>query len=313
MIEALKTRLQERVTGQEKAVELLLIALLAGGHVLLEGVPGIGKTRLAKSLAAALGVSSARIQFTPDMLPSDVLGSVLYDMREGTFRVERGPVFTNIVLADEINRTPPKTQAAMLEAMEEGQVTLYGQSLHLPYPFFVVATQNPVEYEGTYPLPEAQLDRFLMKIAMSYPELQAECDMLSSFEPAHIARMTEREMEREAPPVGDSERLLKEQRTTANVEVAPAVISYIASIATATRQLPGVALGASPRAATALLMAARACARMAGRNFVTPDDVKQVAVPVLAHRIVVTPGAELEGVTADRVVEDVLASVAVPR
>lgn len=315
MIEALKNRLNERLTGQEEAIELVLIALLAGGHILLEGVPGIGKTRLAKSLASALGVSSVRIQFTPDMLPSDVLGSVLYDMREGAFRVERGPVFANVVLADEINRTPPKTQAAMLEAMEEGQVTLYGQTLRLPQPFFVVATQNPVEYEGTYPLPEAQLDRFLMRITMSYPEVQAECDMLSAFEPTHIARMIGQEGEpgRETAPVNDSGRLLEEQRVTASVEVTPAVIAYIVAIAAATRDLPSVELGVSPRGATALLMAARACARIDGRNFATPDDVKRVAGPALAHRIIVTPGAQLEGVTADRVVEDVLASVAVPR
>ncbi len=368
MIEALKDHLNDRVTGQEEAVELVLIALLAGGHILLEGVPGIGKTRLAKSLAAALDVSAARIQFTPDMLPSDVLGSVLYDMREGIFRVERGPVFANIVLVDEINRTPPKTQAAMLEAMEEGQVTLYGQTLHLPQPFFVVATQNPVEYEGTYPLPEAQLDRFLMKITMSYPDPQAERDMLSSFEPAHIARMAASK-EAAPPPAGGGgrprqggaaldgwrsdqggpaltdagrpqvavppldddgrkhaddisgetqsargdDRLLEAQRLTARVEAAPAVIAYIAAIAAATRELPTVALGASPRGATALLMAARASAHMDGRTFVTPDDVKRVAVPVLAHRIIVTPGAQLEGVTAHRVVEDVLASIAVPR
>lgn len=311
MIDEIRTALHTRVIGQEDAAEGLLIGLLAGGHVLLEGVPGIGKTLLSKTLADALGLSFARIQFTPDLLPSDVTGSVLYDYGQAAFRIEKGPIFTQVLLADEINRTPPKTQAALLEAMEEGQVTIYGQTLALPQPFFVVATQNPIEYEGTYPLPEAQLDRFLFKVTMGYPDLEAECALLQAFEPRSKASDTVSK----ARPVQETlaTALIDLQQQVARVEASEAVIRYIAQIVARTRTAAYVRVGASPRAGTALLMASRATAFLAERTFITPDDVKSVVRRALSHRILLTPSAELEGVDSDAVLSDILAHVAVPQ
>ena len=311
MIETLKRSLDSVVLGQEQVIDDMILGLLAGGHILLEGVPGIGKTLLARTLSASLGLGMNRIQFTPDLLPSDVTGSVLYDMKEGEFRVEKGPIFTNIVLADEINRTPPKTQAALLEAMEERQVTLYGTTLPLPAPFFVLATQNPVEYEGTYPLPEAQLDRFLMKIVIQYPDVDAECSMLSSFVPRHLE---ENEHDRTTvSPVTTLQELLAMQRQVSDVKASPSVIRYIVDIIRVSRSLETVSLGASPRAATAVLMASRAAAFLENRTFITPDDVQRILHPVLAHRIFITPSAELEGVTAHEVVDQLVERVVVPR
>lgn len=322
MIEDIQNRVTSIVRGQEAAVEGVLLGLLAGGHVLIEGVPGIGKTLLAKTLASVLDLSFARVQFTPDLLPSDITGSVMYDMKQGDFRIERGPVFTNVLLADEVNRTPPKTQAALLEAMEEGHVTLYGQTLSLPDPFLVLATQNPIEYEGTYPLPEAQLDRFLLKVQMDYPDLDAQCEILERFAPrktAQIASRHERDGDRDDDSGHDLDAVVAAdaidgwRRAVWRIEAAQSVLRYMAQILEATRAHPDVRLGASPRAGTALLMASRALAFLRDRTFITPDDVKEMAVRVLGHRILLTPGAELEGVTVARVIDEVFAQVAVPR
>ncbi|MHB1629084.1 MAG: AAA family ATPase, partial [Bacilli bacterium] len=276
LISTIRQQLTETVRGQENVIEEILLALLAGGHTLLEGVPGIGKTLLATTLAEALSMSFKRIQFTPDMLPSDVVGSVIYDMRESSFRVERGPLFANIVLADEINRTPPKTQAALLEAMEERQVTLYGETLALPQPFFVIATQNPIDYEGTYPLPEAQLDRFLMKIEIHYPDNAAQVAALLAHTPRHLARaVTAVEGSQTAVParpvyarnesqdgarigVDDAHSLLTAQQEVAAIEATEDVIRYIVELISQSRALASVSLGGSPRAAAALLMASKA-------------------------------------------------------
>lgn len=319
LISKVRNTLTETVKGQENVIEEILLALLAGGHLLLEGVPGIGKTLLATTLAKSLGMSFKRIQFTPDMLPSDVVGSVMYDLREGSFRVERGPLFANIVLADEINRTPPKTQAALLEAMEERQVTLYGETLELPQPFFVIATQNPVEYEGTYSLPEAQLDRFLMKIEIHYPDSAAEVAALLAHTPRHLVHVKSAaataqnvifEPQRET---ADADSLLTAQQAVAAVAATESVIQYIVELIARSRTLASVSLGGSPRAAAALLMASKASAYLEEREFVTPDDVKRVINPVLRHRLMITPAAQLEGASANDIIEELVKQVAVPR
>ena len=332
LISKVRNTLTETVKGQENVIEEILLALLAGGHLLLEGVPGIGKTLLATTLAKSLGMSFKRIQFTPDMLPSDVVGSVMYDLREGSFRVERGPLFANIVLADEINRTPPKTQAALLEAMEERQVTLYGETLELPQPFFVIATQNPVEYEGTYSLPEAQLDRFLMKIEIHYPNNAAQVAALLAHTPRHLARaVADTERSHTVAPatepghsldepqdgarteVDDAHSLLTAQQEVAAIEAKEGVIRYIVELISQSRALASVSLGGSPRAAAALLMASKASAYLEEREFVTPDDVKRVINPVLRHRLMITPAAQLEGASANDIIEELVKQVAVPR
>ncbi len=331
LINTVRQTLTETVKGQENVIEEILLTLLAGGHSLLEGVPGIGKTLLATTLAKSLGMSFKRIQFTPDMLPSDVVGSVMYDLREGSFRVERGPLFANIVLADEINRTPPKTQAALLEAMEERQVTLYGETLRLPQPFFVIATQNPVEYEGTYPLPEAQLDRFLMKIEIHYPDSAAQVAALLAHRPRHLAHTdapTDRspgaapatwpehtldESQNESRHESAAHSLLTAQQAVAAIEATEDVIRYIVELISRSRTLASVSLGGSPRAAAALLMASKASAYLEERRFVTPDDVKRVIGPVLRHRLMITPAAQLEGASANDIIEELVQQVAVPR
>jgi MoxR-like ATPase len=294
------------VVGQTPTIDAMLAAAAVGGHVLLEGVPGTAKTLLAQAVARALGLTFARAQFTPDMLPSDLTGTMTLRGHDLVFR--RGPVFTQLLLADEINRTPPKTQAALLEAMSEGQVSVDGVSHPLPKPFLVVATQNPIEYEGTYPLPEAQLDRFLMKIEVGYPNEDQERDMLR-MERDGLAPATLSEVE----AVTDAESLLTRRRLVETTMVSEEVVSYVTSITRRSRDLPSVELGASPRSSVHLLAAAKAIARMSGRDFVTPDDVARMAVPVLRHRILVRPEAELDGYTPDDAVRAVLASVEVPR
>jgi MoxR-like ATPase len=309
-VNELLARLQEEVrkvvVGQDEAVGLLLTALMAGGHVLIEGVPGVAKTLLANATSRALGLGFRRVQFTPDMLPSDLTGTM--SLRGGELVFRAGPVFTQVLLADEINRTPPKTQAALLEAMQEGQVTIDGTSYALPQPFLVVATQNPIEYEGTYPLPEAQLDRFLLKLELGYPTAESELEMLSlpyrGVAPVGIEAI--------APVLGENEIEPVRQQVDA-VAVAPEVAGYVTALVRQTRQLPSVELGASPRAALHLMTAAKVTASLAGRSFITPDDVAEMAQPVLAHRLILRPEAELEGFGAEQAVEAALQAVAVPR
>ena len=308
------TRVREEVAkavvGQDAAVSGLLVALLTGGHVLMEGVPGVAKTLLVRSLAAALSVDSKRVQFTPDLMPGDITGSLIYDNQAGALSFREGPLFTNLLLADEINRTPPKTQSALLEAMQEGQVSADGVSRPLPRPFLVAATQNPVEYEGTYPLPEAQLDRFLLKVVLPVPEREAELKILQlhadGFDPQDIAAAGVRAV---AGP-GEVQAGMDAVRT---VSVSPEVSGYIVDIARATRVSPSLSLGVSPRGATALLRTSRAWAWLQGRTFVTPDDVKALASATLAHRLGLRPEAELEGVAVTQVLQSALDSVPVPR
>jgi MoxR-like ATPase len=305
---AVRTEIAKAVVGQDQVVTGLLIALVAGGHVLLEGVPGVAKTLLARSLAAALNLSARRVQFTPDLMPGDVTGSLVYDARTAEFEFREGPVFTNILLADEINRTPPKTQAALLEAMEERQVTVEGLPRVLPDPFLVAATQNPVEYEGTYPLPEAQLDRFLLKLVVQPPARDAEIELLTrhagGFDPRDLSAVR---------PVASVVDLAEARKAVSLVRVSPEVAGYIVDLCRATRQSPSLRLGVSPRGATALLATSRTWAWFAGRGYVTPDDVKAVARPTLRHRMQLRPESELEGVTPEGVLDGVLSAVPVPR
>ena len=297
------------VVGSGRTGFLLTVALLAGGHALIEGVPGTAKTLTVRVLARLLGVSYGRIQFTPDLMPSDVVGTTVFDARSATFSLRRGPIFANILLADEINRTPPKTQAALLEAMEERHVTIDGTTHDLPLPFLVCATQNPVEFEGTYPLPEAQLDRFLVRVRTGYPS--------AADERALIARAVDGFDSRDLDAAGvavvvGADELAAAQRAVRAVHVAESLQSYLYDIVAATRTSPDVALGASPRAALGLVVATQAAAFLDGRTFATPDDVKDVAPAVLAHRLIVRPEAELDGTSADDVVARVLAGVSAP-
>jgi MoxR-like ATPase len=307
---AVREEIAKAVVGQDGAVSGLVAALLVRGHVLLEGVPGVAKTLLVKTLARTLDLEFKRVQFTPDLMPSDVTGQVIFEQRDGSFRFRQGPVFTNLLLADEINRTPPKTQAALLEAMEERQVSVEGQGHPLPDPFLVVATQNPVEYEGTYPLPEAQLDRFLFKLRIGYPSAEQEQAVLArhdaGMDPHDLATLG-------VTPVAGRQDLEAARREVAGVRVEARVQAYIVAIARATRESPSLELGVSPRGATMLLHAAKAWAWLAGKPYVTPDEVKAVAKPTLRHRVELRPEVELEGVTADGVLDGVLAAVPVPR
>ncbi len=305
-----RTEVGRAVVGQDAAVTGLIIALLCRGHVLLEGVPGVAKTLLVRTLAASLALDTKRVQFTPDLMPGDITGSLVYDAQTSRFSFREGPVFTNLMLGDEINRTPPKTQSALLEAMEERQVTVDGEARRLPEPFLVIATQNPVEYEGTYPLPEAQLDRFLLKLQLPLPDRAVEAEVLRR----HAAGFDPRDLGAAGvTAVASLEDLEAARSEVAKVEISPEVIAYIVDVCRATRAATATSLGVSPRGATALLATTRAWAWLSGRDFVTPDDVKALALPTLAHRIQLTAEAELEGVTADSVVESVLAAVPVPR
>jgi len=309
-IQALRAEVGKVVVGQDGVLSGLVAALLVRGHVLLEGVPGVAKTLMVKTIAAALQLEFRRVQFTPDLMPSDVIGQTIYEQRTGEFRFREGPVFTNLLLADEINRTPPKTQSALLEAMEEHQVSVDGRRLALPVPFLVVATQNPVEYEGTYPLPEAQLDRFLFKLLVSYPTAEQEVAVLAR----HDAGLDPHDLAAAGvTPVAGPADLDAARREVAAIRVDPAVQGYIVALARASRDSPSLALGVSPRGATMLLHAAKAWAWLSGRSFVTPDEVKAMAKPTFRHRILVRPEIELEGVTADSVLDGLLSTVPVPR
>ncbi len=303
---AVLDEIERAVVGHRRSLELVLIGILAGGHVLLEDLPGLGKTLIARSFAAALGLDFARIQFTPDLLPSDVVGAPLYDQRTGEMVFRPGPVFTQLLLADEINRTPPKTQAALLEAMGEGQVSMDGVTRRLPQPFVVLATDNPIEYEGTYELPEAQLDRFLMRLSLGYLQHADEIAMLQR-------RLDRRQEAAELHPVTTAEELLAMRTALEQVEVAPDLLDYIVAIVRATRSHAQIQVGASPRGALALAQLARGHAILQGRDFVIPDDIKKIAVPTLAHRITLRPELWVRQVKSDDVVARVLDTVPVPR
>ena len=309
-LEALRLEISKAVVGQDAAVTGLVVALLCRGHVLLEGVPGVAKTLLVRTLAATLELETKRLQFTPDLMPSDVTGSLIYDARTAEFSFQPGPVFTNLLLADEINRTPPKTQASLLEAMEERQVSVDGTPRPLPDPFLVAATQNPIEYEGTYPLPEAQLDRFLLKLNLPLPSREDEINVLTR----HAEGFDPRNLDTAGVcAVAGPTELEAARKAVAETSIAPEVMGYVVDICRATRDSPSFMLGVSPRGATALLASARAWAWLTGRDYVIPDDIKSFALPTLRHRVQLRPEAEMEGVTADSVINSILAHVPVPR
>uniref|UniRef100_UPI0035E43FE2 AAA family ATPase n=1 Tax=Allocatelliglobosispora scoriae TaxID=643052 RepID=UPI0035E43FE2 len=306
----LRGEVGKAVVGQDGTIAGLVIALLCRGHVLLEGPPGVAKTLLVRAFSASLSLSMKRVQFTPDLMPGDVTGSLIYDPKSANFLFREGPVFTNLLLADEINRTPPKTQSALLEVMEERQVSVDGSARPLPDPFMVAATQNPIEHEGTYPLPEAQLDRFLLKLTVPLPTRDEELGVVRShhngFDPRDLAAAG-------LKPVADAADLAAARAAVGRVTVADGVMAYVVDLCRATRTMPSVELGASPRGATSLLNTAKAWAWLHGRDFVTPDDVKIMAGPTLRHRLRLRPEAELEGVTQDAVLDTVLATVPTPR
>lgn len=307
---ALRTQIQRCVVGQEEAIDQVLACLLAGGHALLEGVPGLGKTLLVKALARAIGGQSARIQFTPDLMPADVSGHAVLDLRDQGFQLRKGPVFTNLLLADEINRAPAKTQSALLEAMQEQQVTIEGESYALPQPFLVLATQNPLDQEGTYPLPEAQLDRFLVKVRMGFPTAQEELELLLR---ATTDRVGDGLDVTAVEAVLDPVQVLELQRECAGLAMNPALGEYAVSLARATRDWPGLSQGAGPRGSIALVRMGRALAVLDGRDYVIPDDIQAAALPVLRHRVRLSTEAELEGLEVEALLEGLLAQVPAPR
>jgi MoxR-like ATPase len=303
--ERILAEVERAVVGKREVLELVLLGLLADGHVLIEDFPGLAKTLIARSFAQTASMRFARIQFTPDLMPSDVTGASIYNPQRGAFEFRPGPVFANLLLGDEINRAPPKTQAALLEAMQERQVTIEGETRPLEPPFLVMATQNPIEYEGTYPLPEAQLDRFLLRVSVGYPEREDEAAVLE--------RRAERKQERiDLEPVVDAATLLAMQRMLENVYVSESIRLYMVDVVRATRESPRVQVGASPRGSLALYTLARGCAVLDGRDFVAPDDVKRVAVPALAHRLTLRPELWVQRVRPEEVVREVLETVPTP-
>ena len=308
-VAAIRAQIGAAFIGQDAVLDQLLVALLAGGHVLIEGVPGLGKTLLVRALAAAMSGSFSRVQFTPDLMPSDVSGHAFYDPKSESFKIRRGPVFANLLLADEINRAPAKTQSALLEAMQEGQVTIESRSFPLDAPFLTIATQNPVEQEGTYPLPEAQLDRFLLKILIDYPGHEDELRMVQS---VSSGRATQFDLSAVRAVVQPAD-VVAMQAATAAIAIDPVVLDYAVRIVRATRNWPGIAMGAGPRGSLALVRAARAQAVLDGRDFVTPDDVVQIARPALRHRIALAPEMQIEGRRVDQVLDALLLKVEAPR
>ncbi|WP_312325994.1 MoxR family ATPase [Stenotrophomonas sp.] len=309
-VDAVREAVGRAFIGQAEVLDQILIALLAGGHVLIEGVPGLGKTLLVRALAQALELDYGRVQFTPDLMPSDVSGHAVYDPKSESFKIRRGPVFTNLLLADEINRAPAKTQSALLEVMQEGQVTIEGKAFVLSPPFLALATQNPVEQEGTYPLPEAQLDRFLLKVIIDYPALEDEKRLVDAITTGRSASDFDLS---QVPRVLNAAEVIALQQATAAITVDPEVVDYAVRIVAATRHFPGIALGAGPRGSIALVRAARAQAVLSGRDFVTPDDVREVARPALRHRIALAPELQIEGQSADDALTALLAKVEAPR
>ena len=309
-VERLRDAVGQAFIGQAEVLDQILVALLAGGHVLIEGVPGLGKTLLVRALAQALELDYARVQFTPDLMPSDVSGHAVYDPKTESFKIRRGPVFTHLLLADEINRAPAKTQSALLEVMQEGQVTIEGRAFPLNPPFLTLATQNPVEQEGTYPLPEAQLDRFLLKVLIDYPQLEDEKRMVAAITAGRSASDFDLS---QVPRVMSGADVVALQQAVAAIIVDPQVIDYAVRIVAATRKWPCIALGAGPRGSLALVRAARAQAVLAGRDFVTPDDVREIARPALRHRIALAPELQIEGQSADDALTALLAKVEAPR
>ena len=309
-VEHIRTELGKVIVGQGEVVEQVLVALLAEGHALIEGVPGTAKTLLVKTLARIVGAEFGRIQFTPDLMPSDITGTNVFNTATSSFSLRRGPVFTDVLLADEINRTPPKTQAALLEAMEERQVTIDGETQPLSPLFTVFATENPIEYEGTYPLPEAQLDRFLLKILITYPSAEEEARVVGKWDEGFSARRLE---QIDIRPLADHEAVMRCRAEVRASRMEEGVRGYLVDIVRRTREHPSVAYGASPRASVALLLCAKALAAMRGRDFTTPDDVRDIARPVLRHRVSLRAEAELDGATEDAVITDILNTVEVPR
>lgn len=307
-VEKIRDEISKVIVGQEQMITLLITALLADGHVLIEGVPGVAKTLTAKLMSGVISANFSRIQFTPDLMPSDVLGTSVYNLKTSEFEFKAGPIFSNIVLIDEINRAPAKTQAALFEVMEERQVTIDGQSHQMEFPYMVIATQNPIEHEGTYRLPEAQLDRFLFKIAVEYPSLDQEVSILSG----HQQRKGK-------APSGEIQRVLSAEEIMAyrnkvhDLHCEDNLLSYIAQIIQETRNSPALFLGASPRASVAILNGAKAYAAIQGRDFITPEDIKFIALPVLRHRVILTPDKEMEGITSDEVITQIVDKIEVPR
>jgi len=306
----IKRELGKIIVGQEEVIEQILVAILAEGHALLEGVPGTAKTLLVKTLARIVGARFSRLQFTPDLMPSDITGTNVFNMQSSEFKLRPGPIFTDLLLGDEINRTPPKTQSALLEAMEERQATIDGKRYKLSPVFTVLATENPIEYEGTYPLPEAQLDRFLLKILIDYPSRDEELEVVSRWDSGFNARQLERV---KIVPLPDPQAIAKCREEVRGLKTEPGIQSYIVDIVQKTRNHPTILFGASPRASVAMLLCSKALAAMRERDFPTPDDVRDVAMPVLRHRLALRAEAELDGATTDAVISDILKTVEVPR
>ncbi|HEY0764541.1 MAG TPA: MoxR family ATPase [Pyrinomonadaceae bacterium] len=309
-VEHIRSELRKVIVGQDDAIEQILIALLAEGHALVEGVPGTAKTLTVKTLSRIINASFSRIQFTPDLMPSDITGTNIFNIATSEFNLRRGPIFTDILLADEINRTPPKTQAALLEAMEERQVTIDGDAYQLPPIFTVLATENPIEYEGTYPLPEAQLDRFQLKILLEYPNEDHEREVVARWNAGFNSKRLD---DVDIQPLSDPTAIIQARTEVARAQMEPGVQRYAVDLVRRTRVHPFIYYGASPRASVALLLCSKALAAIRGRDFVTPDDVRDVALPVLRHRLTLRAEAELDGVTPDSVITDILKSAEVPR